>query len=93
MVIWVYMTLVKTTITLPEELIKRAKIASVEERITLSEFIRDGMEWRLRGTHRLKKKKIKDPMKLLGRLSLGVEKIYDKRSDLYEDHIKRKMGY
>lgn len=34
----------------------------------------------------------KNPMRLLGVLSLGIDKLYDSRDDLYEDELKRKMG-
>lgn len=39
--------LLRTTITLPEELLKRAKITAVSEEKTLSELIRESLEERI----------------------------------------------
>ena len=82
--------LVKTTITLPEDILHKAKLAAVKEKTTVSQLIREALDNRL---NPINKRKVKDPMKLLGRYSLGIKKIYNKRSDLYDDYILRKMGY
>ena len=83
--------LVKTTIMLPEELLQMAKYTAVREKTTVSGLIKTSLEQRLNG--RIKKKQVKDPMSSLGKLRLGINKIYNKRSDLYEEHIRRKMGF
>ncbi len=82
--------LVKTTLTIPEELLQQAKITAIKENTTLSQLVREGLFERVQ----LKRSpsKSKDPMRLLGKFSLGINKIYNKRSDLYDEHIKRKMG-
>lgn len=84
---------VKTTLTFPENLMHRAKIRAVQEKITVSELIREGLEARISQPLTTKKIKKKDPMSFLGAFSIGIKKIYNKRSDLYEEHLKRKMGY
>lgn len=81
--------LVKTTVTIPEDIIKAARVTAVNEGTTLSNIIREGLELRIYKRPRMK---IKDPMSLLGKYNLGAGKIYNKRSDLYDDHLKRKMG-
>lgn len=82
--------LVKTTVTIPEDILKRAKLVAIQEKTTLSEILRDALKKRVYGYTRTTKK---DPLKFMGVFSLGIKKIYDKRSDLYEEHLKRKMGY
>lgn len=82
--------LVKTTITLPEELLEKAKMVAIREKTTLSGLMRQTLEAKI--MHR-RGKLVKDPMRLAGIFKLGIKKIYNKRSDLYDDHIFRKMGY
>ncbi len=83
------MNLVKTTVTIPEDLLRMAKLKAVQEKTTVSDLIRDGLKTRLQRPRMIEKK---DPMRLAGRFRLGSAKIYNKRSDLYDDHILRKMG-
>lgn len=83
--------LVKTTITLPQELLQRAKFIAVYERTTVSELVRDALKSRVNGGQ--KKQVVKDPMKLLGKYKLGTRgKLYEHRSDLYEERLRRKLG-
>lgn len=82
--------LVKTTITIPEDILKRAKLVALQEKTTLSEILRDALKKRVYGYTRTINK---DPLKFMGAFSIGIKKIYNKRSDLYEEHLKRKMGY
>lgn len=82
--------LVKTTVTIPEDILQAAKLQAVREKTTLSSLIREALRGKVASR---KKRKVKDPMKLLGKYSLGIKKIYNKRSDLYHEHIKRKMGF
>lgn len=81
--------LVKTTITLPEDLLQKAKLMAIREKTTLSKVMRVAIEDKV---SQKRGRKVKDPMKLLGTFSIGIKKIYNKRSDLYDEHIKRKMG-
>lgn len=82
--------LVKTTITLPEELLEKAKLMAIREKTTLSRIVRGAVEEKV---CKRRGQRVKDPMKLLGTFSIGIKKIYNKRSDLYEEHLKRKMGF
>lgn len=81
--------LVKTTVTIPEDILQAAKMTAVREGTTLSSIVRDALKVKLNPR---KGRKVKDPMRLLGKYSLGIKKIYNKRSDIYDEHIKRKMG-
>lgn len=82
--------LVKTTVTIPEETLLLIKYLALQRGTSVSEIFREA----LREKVNLPKKeaKRKDPMSHLGVFSLGIDKIYNKRSDLYDEHIKRKMG-
>jgi len=87
--------LIKTTITLPEEILQIAKIKAVQEKTTLSNLIREGLKTRLTIDFPSKKtssrhKKL-DPLRHLGVFKLGIKEPYKKREDLYDEHIKRKM--
>lgn len=82
--------LVKTTITVPEDILQAAKRAAVEEKTTLSSIIREAIKDRI---YKRKKNITKDPTKFMGVFSIGIKKIYNKRSDLYAEHLRRKMGY
>lgn len=82
---------IKTTVMIPESLFQAAKIKAVREKTTLSKLLSDGLKDKISEKRTGTQRKI-DPKKTLGVFSLGISKIYNKRSDLYEDHIKRKMG-
>lgn len=83
--------MVKTTLLLPEDLLQMAKIAAVQQKTTVSAMVRDTLDRHLSGAVTTPSRK--DPMKSLGTFSIGIKKVYNKRSDLYEDHLRRKMGY
>ncbi|OGM20981.1 hypothetical protein A2714_02270 [Candidatus Woesebacteria bacterium RIFCSPHIGHO2_01_FULL_38_9] len=72
--------IVKTTLNIPEDILQKAKLLSVEEKKTLSKIITESLEQRIG----IKKRKIpKSPLSTLGKLRIGVDKIYKKRSDIY----------
>ncbi|MBI4066773.1 hypothetical protein HY407_00160 [Candidatus Gottesmanbacteria bacterium] len=86
--------IVKTTVTMPIHLLERAKLRALQERVTVSKLMREGLEARvdkpLKKTRVLKQK---DPMSLAGIFQLGVKKGETfRRKDMYEDYLKRKMG-
>lgn len=81
--------LVKTTITLPEDLLQTAKLVALQERKTLSALMREAVNDRV---YKPKMRAEKKPMRFMGVYKLGIKKIYNKRSDLYDEHLKRKMG-
>lgn len=68
-----------------------AKIVAVQQKTTVSAMVRDTLDRHLSGAVTTPSRK--DPMKSLGTFSIGIKKVYNKRSDLYEDHLRRKMGY
>lgn len=82
--------LVRTSVLIPEDLLQMAKLKAVKEKTTVSDMIRNVLHDQVHGKNAVAKKK--DPMKSLGKFSLGITKIYNKRSDLYDEHIRRKMG-
>lgn len=81
---------VRTTITLPDHLLQTAKISAVKQRKPLSAVIEEALEEKLHMSPQIKP--TEDPMKLAGKYHLGIKKLYTKRSELYDDHLKRKMG-
>lgn len=85
--------LIRTSITIPENLYKQAKINASVLRESFSAYVVQTLEEKIKGKNNNKKRIFSDPLKTLGRLSIGIKKIYNKRSDLYEEHIKRKVGY
>lgn len=84
--------LVKTTVTIPEDMLQAAKLKAVHEKTTLSHLIREGLEDRLKKQEPTRRKKKLDPLRHLGAFSIGIKVPYKHRSDLYDEHIKRKMG-
>lgn len=82
--------LVKTTVTIPEETLLLIKYLALQRGTSVSEIFREALREKVNLPKKAAKKK--DPMRLLGKLSIGIDKIYNKRSDLYDDYIRRKMG-
>lgn len=80
---------VRTTITLPEELLKAAKIAAVHERKSLSAVITEALEEKL-AQQQEKGLPTRDPMTLLGKYSLGIKSKL-RRKDLYADYLRHKV--
>lgn len=85
--------LLRTTITIPEEVYKKARITAATEGKSVSAFITDSI--RLILSIPKKKSSIKDPLKILGTFSFDMseESVKNIRKNAYEDHLKRKMGY
>ena len=82
--------LVKTTVTIPEETLLLIKYLALQRNTSVSEIFREALREKVNLP-----KKISgggNPMRHLGVFSIGIDKIYNKRSDLYDEHIKRKMG-
>ena len=84
--------MVKTTITIPDDLLQEVKLTAVSERTTLSNIFREGAALRI-GRIQSKTKPKKNPMRFAGVVKGGIDKIYHKRSDLYDEHLRRKMDY
>lgn len=87
------MDTVKTTIMLPKDELLRAKMSALQENKTLSVIISEALSQR-NSNQIEKKKKKKDPMRLAGIFKLNIKKGETfRRKDMYEEHIKRKMGF
>ena len=83
--------LIRTTITIPENLYRQAKVNAAFLRESFSAYVVSSLEQKVTGNSLTKKGKKIDPMKTLGVFSLGVKKIPD-REKLYDKYLKRKMG-
>ena len=81
--------LARTTITLPEETMHTAKLIALHQKKSLSRIINEALEDKITPKRRVL---LRDPMELLGIYNLGIGKVYKSRSDLYEEHVRRKMG-
>lgn len=82
--------MVRTTLLLPEDLLQMAKIAAVHRKTTVSAMMRDTLNKQFSQT--VATHPATDPMSSLGTFSIGIKKVYAKRSELYEEHLRRKMG-
>jgi hypothetical protein len=79
--------ILRKTITIPESLYKQAKIHAAYCNESFSAYVVNILESKIR-----KRKKMKiDPMKTLGRLSLGIKKL-PTRSEIYDEYLKKKLG-
>ncbi len=83
--------LIRTSITIPEDIYKDARVVAAKKSESLSKFITQSIRIRMYGKAKPKKKT--DPTKILGKYSLGGKEPYKHRSELYDEHLKRKMGY
>ena len=82
--------LIRTSITIPEDIYRQAKILAANTGQSFSSFVVRVLVGSIKG--RKDKKEISNPFTTTGVFSLGVKKIYRKRSDLYDKFLKRKMG-
>ena len=82
--------LVKTTVTIPEQTLLLIKYLALQRGTTISEIFREALGEKVN----LPIKVTKDihPLKHLGVFNLGINNIFSKRSDIYDEHTKRKMG-
>ena len=72
--------IVKTTLNIPLDVLQKAKMLSIDEKKTLSRVVTEALEKKVG----IKKLKIsKNPLSTLGKLRIGVNKVYNKRSDIY----------
>ena len=82
--------LVRTTITVPEPLYSQAKMLAASKGESFSSFIANLLHQGIKGKKLTKK--VKDPLSTLGKYSLGDKAPYKNRGELYDEHLKRKMG-
>lgn len=74
----------RTTITLPEDVLEKAKLVAVLEKTTLSGLLRKILEKQMTSV-----KKSKLHMQL-GKYSIGIKGSL-RRKNIYEDYLKRKV--
>lgn len=86
----------RTTITLPDDLLQWAKITAARHRLSVSDVVREGMIYIRQQPERLtlmKRKRMGEGLRqVMGSLKLGGKEPYKHRSDLYEDHLRRKFS-
>ena len=83
------MNYIKTTVTIPEDLIEDAKIYAARKKTNLSSLIRDGLRNQIKEMRSPVKP---DAMKSLGVFSIGIKQAYKSRADIYDDYLKRKVS-
>ncbi|MBI5620538.1 hypothetical protein HY949_02050 [Candidatus Gottesmanbacteria bacterium] len=83
--------MIRTTLLLPEDLLQMAKMVAVQQKTTVSAMVREGLGQRIDDQSHTTREK--EPIHRLGVFKIGIKKAYGKRSDLYEEHLRRKMGY
>ncbi len=80
----------RTTITIPEELYMKTRLEAARKGKSVSGLITQTLSIHING---VKKQKKGNPVSVLGSLKLGGKEPYKHRSELYEEHLKRKIGY
>ena len=83
--------LIRTTITLSEQLFQQARYYAVSQKITVSQLMREGLKIRIQKKQPIVDSSKKSFLELAGSLDLKG-KAPPIRSELYEKHIKHKMG-
>lgn len=81
--------LIRTTITLPEDLLQEAKIQAVKEKTTLSGLIRQKLT-KINIPSKKESIPSRDPMTLLGKYKIGIKSTL-RREEMYEEHLKHKI--
>lgn len=81
--------LLRKTITIPEKIYRQAKIHAGYCNENFSAYVVNILEEKI--YNKKKNKKLKDPFKSMGTLSVGINKKW-KRNEIYEDYLRRKMG-
>jgi len=83
--------LIRTTITVPEDIYKQAKIKASLAQESFSAYVTEALYEKINQLkNKLLVKKVA-PEKTLGVFSLGIKKI-PKRKNLYENYVQRKLG-
>jgi hypothetical protein len=83
--------LIRTTITVPEDIYKQAKVKASLVQESFSTYVTEALYEKINQIINEPLKKKVDPKKTLGVFSLGIKK-FPSRKKLYETHIQRKLG-
>lgn len=81
--------LIRTTITLPEDIYQQAKIKASLMRESFSAYVASSLQQRMSQMRVIKEKN--NPKNVMGVFSLGIKKL-PKREKLYEKIIRKKLG-
>ena len=83
------MKMVRTTLSLPEEDVKQIKMLAAIYGLTMSKVVQESVKMRFSALPG----KSSDAAKVFGSVSRpdGFKGIYKKRSDLYEDRLKKQL--
>lgn len=84
------MAQVKTTIVIPEDVLQQLKITAVLNKTTVSKLLVNSYKQLTAFTPR--KKPTKDPLSVLGKYRLKTKKL-PTRAEMYDEYLKRKMGF
>ena len=80
---------VRTTVVIPRDLLKAAKLAAIERQTSVSGLIQKGLK---EVVYKNKSKKRDNSLlNLLGKRSIGIKKI--RREDIYDDYLRKKISY
>lgn len=82
--------LIRTSITIPEDVYDNARLVAARRRESVSKLISKLLETHLVDT--IPPKKQRDPQDILGKYSLGAKEPYKHRSEIYDEYLERKMG-
>ena len=83
--------LVRTTISIPENIYRQAKVKASLLRESFSAYVAESLQEKMNQIGEGKITKKVKPEKTLGVFSVGIKNI-PPRSQLYEKHLKRKLG-
>ena len=88
--------LIRTTITLPDELWRWTKIHAARLNLTANDLVRLGINELRRNPSKIKQARKRRPGSILkelaGSLDLGGKEPYNHRSELYEERLDRKFS-
>ena len=79
----------RTTVIIPRELLKAAKLAAIERQMSVSKLVKNGLKKEIFGEKK-KSKKMGKLSDLLGKYSIGISKI--KREDIYDDYLRKRIS-
>jgi hypothetical protein len=83
--------LIRTTITVPEDIYKQAKVKASLVQESFSAYVTEALYEKINQMINQPLKKKMNPQQTLGVFSLGIKKILS-RKKLYETHLQRKLG-
>ena len=79
--------LIRTSITIPEDIYQSARMIAAAKRISVSKLIAMILTHEIHDGHDTAGK---DPFALLGKYKLGLRKAYESRSDMYDKHLENR---